>query len=88
MVAGHDSAHAAPGLHEQGDLDAVVDVELVEEPGDVGLHRGDGEVQRGRDLGVRLAAANGEGDIALAWAERREPVAGMLGAGAGVGGGS
>src|SRR5262249_49155642 len=27
----------ARGLHEQGDLDAVVDVELVEEAGDVGL---------------------------------------------------
>src|SRR5688500_15084864 len=27
----------ARGLHEQGDLDAVVDVELVEQAGDVGL---------------------------------------------------
>src|SRR5439155_1599842 len=75
----------ARGLHEQGDLDAVVDVELVEEAGDVGLDRGDGEVQRRGNLGVGLAPADGEGDIPLAWAERRQPVAGLLGAGAGVG---
>jgi hypothetical protein len=49
----------ARGLHEQGDLDAVVDVELVEEAGDVGLDRGDGEVQRRGDLGVGLAPADG-----------------------------
>ena len=49
----------ARGLHEQGDLDAVVDVELVEEAGDVGLDGGDGEVQRRGDLGVGLAPADG-----------------------------
>jgi len=52
----------ARDLHEQGDLDAVVDLELVEEAGDVGLDRRDGEVQRGGDLGVGVAAADGEGD--------------------------
>src|SRR6478736_4305641 len=72
-------------LHEQGDLDAVVDLELVEEAGDVGLDRGDGEVQLRGDLGVRLATADGEGDVVLAWAERGHAVAGSLGAGAGVG---
>src|SRR6478609_970966 len=60
----------ARGLHEQGDLDAVVDVELVEQAGDVGLDRRDGEVQRRGDLGVGEAAADGKGDIVLAWAER------------------
>src|SRR4029450_7535842 len=75
----------ARGLHEQGDLDAVVDVELVEQAGDVGLDRRDGEVQRRGDLGVGVAAADGEGDIPLAWAERGQPVAGLLGPGAGVG---
>src|SRR4051794_41015898 len=48
-------------FHEQGDLDAVVDVELVEQAGDVGLDRRDGEVQSCGDLGVGLAAADGEG---------------------------
>src|SRR3954468_20198307 len=61
-------------LHEQGDLDAVVDVELVEQAGDVGLDRWDGEVQGGRDLRIRVAAADGEGDIVLAWAERSHEV--------------
>src|SRR5215210_5198064 len=74
----------ARGLHEQGDLDAVVDVELVEEAGDVGLDGGDGEVQRRGDLGVGLAAADGEGDIALARAQCRQSLAGLLGAGARV----
>ena len=56
----------ARGLHEQGDLDAVVDLELVEQPGDMALDRRDGEVQRRGDLGVALAAADGERDVALA----------------------
>ena len=55
----------ARGLHEQGDLDAVVDLELVEESGDVGLDRGDGEVQRRGDLGVAVAEADGERDVEL-----------------------
>ena len=67
------AALLARGLHEQGDLDAVVDLELVEQAGDVGLDGRDGEVQRGGDLGVGLAAADGEGDVALARAERRQP---------------
>src|SRR5215212_12208439 len=49
-------------LHEQGDLDAVVDVQLVEQAGDVGLDRRDREVQSCGDLGVGVAAADGEGD--------------------------
>ena len=56
----------ARGLHEQGDLDAVVDFELVEETGNVALDGRDGEVQCRGDLGVRLSAADGEGDVALA----------------------
>ena len=75
----------ARGLHEQGDLDAVVDVELVEEAGDVGLDRGDGEEQRRGDLGVGVAAADSEGDVVLAWAERGHAVAGVVGAGGRVG---
>src|SRR3954469_3708232 len=74
----------ARGLHEQGDLDAVVDLELVEESGDMALDRRDGEVQRRGDLGVAVAEADGERDVALARAERRQSVAGILGAGAGV----
>src|SRR3954454_13989453 len=53
-------------LHEQGDLDAVVDLELVEETGDMALDRGDGEVQSRGDLGVAVAAPDGERDVALA----------------------
>src|SRR4051794_3662296 len=49
------------------------------------LDRRDGEVQRRRDLGVALAPADGHGDVALARAERRQPRAGVLGPGAGVG---
>ena len=45
----------------------------------------DGEVERRGDLGVGLAATNGEGDIALALTEGRQSLAGTLGAGAGVG---
>src|SRR5215208_7283939 len=60
----------ARGLHEQGDLDAVVDLELVEESGDMALDRRDGEVQRRGDLGVAVAEADGERDVALARAER------------------
>src|SRR5207344_1803913 len=67
-------------FHEQGDLDAVVDVELVEQAGDVGLDRRDEEVQSCGDLGVGLAAADGEGDVVLAWAERCHAVAGAVGA--------
>ena len=72
-------------FHEQGDLDAVVDVELVEQAGDVGLDRRDGEVQSCGDLGVGVAAADGEGDVVLAWAERGHAVAGVVGAGGRVG---
>src|SRR3954447_23570773 len=72
-------------FHEQGDLDAVVDVELVEQAGDVGLDRRDGEVQSGSDLGIGLAAADGAGDIVLAWAQGGHEVAGVLPANAGVG---
>src|SRR4051812_13810679 len=67
-------------FHEQGDLDAVVDVELVEQAGDVGLDRRDGDVQSSGDLGVGLAAADGEGDVVLAWAELCHAVAGAVGA--------
>jgi len=44
-------------MHEQRDLDAVVDIELVEQARDVGLDRRDGEVRRGGDLGVGIAAS-------------------------------
>src|SRR3954469_1944432 len=72
-------------LYEQGDLDAVVDVELVEQAGDVGLDRRDGEVQSCGDLGVGVAAADGEGDLVLTWAERGHAVAGVVGPGGRVG---
>src|SRR3954463_14875280 len=72
-------------FHEQGDLDAVVDVELVEQAGDVGLDRRDGEMQSCGDLGVGLATADGKGDVVLAWAELCHAVAGAVGAGGRVG---
>jgi hypothetical protein len=55
-------------VYEEGDLDAVVDAELVEQAGHVCLDGRDGEMQSGRDLGIGLATADGEGDIVLAWA--------------------
>jgi hypothetical protein len=66
----------ARGLHEQGDLDAVVDLELVQQPGDVSLDRGDREEERRGDLRVAEAPTDRQGDIALAWAERRQPTPG------------
>lgn len=53
-------------LNKQGDLDAVVDLELVEEARDVGLDGRDGEVQRGGDFGVGVAAADGQGNLVFA----------------------
>jgi hypothetical protein len=47
-------------LREHGDLDAIVDLELVEQAGDVALDGRDGEVQRRGGVGVCLAAADGE----------------------------
>lgn len=52
----------------------LFDFELVEEAGDVGLDGRDGELQCGGDLGVGAAAADGEGDVALARAERGQAV--------------
>jgi hypothetical protein len=48
-------------LEEQDDLDAVVDLELVEQAGDVALDRRDGEVQRRGDVGVGLVAGRSRG---------------------------
>src|SRR2546423_13995687 len=48
-------------LHEQGDLDAVVDVELVEQAGDGGLDRGGGGGQRRGGLRGCVGAARGGG---------------------------
>ncbi|MEA2445401.1 MAG: hypothetical protein QOJ12_2693, partial [Thermoleophilales bacterium] len=44
------------------------------------LDRRDREVERRGDLGVAVAEADGQGDVALARAERRQSIAGMLGA--------
>ena len=72
-------------VYEEGDLDAVVDAELVEQAGHMGLDRRDGEVQSGRDLSISVAAADGEGDIELAWAQGGHEVAGVVTASARVG---
>jgi len=49
-------------MHEQGDLDPVVHVELLEQPGDVRLDRRDAEVQR-----LRLRVTLGESVPSPAW---------------------
>jgi hypothetical protein len=53
-------------VDQQGDLDAVVEVELGEDGRDVGLDGGDAEVEHGPDLGVGPALADRDGDLAFA----------------------
>ena len=53
-------------LHEQRDLDAVVEVELGQDRRDVALDGRDAQVQLGRDRGVGLALGDGERDLAVA----------------------
>jgi hypothetical protein len=52
---------------EQGDLDAVVESELLKEARDVSLHRGDAHVELAADFGVGLAAADRDCDLAFAF---------------------
>ena len=79
----HDppSARAGRVLHEQRDLDAVLDLELGQQPRHVRLDRRDAHVQLGGDLGVRAARADRERDLVLARGQRREPLARPLAAG-------
>ena len=51
------------------DLDPVRGVELGQDPGDVRLDRGHAHVELGRDVGVRLALTDGDGDVVLALAQ-------------------
>ena len=51
----------------------------------MGLDRGDGEVQLRGDLGVGVSVGDGGGDVALAWGQRGHAVAGVVGAGGGIG---
>ena len=57
---------------EQRDLDAVVELELGQQPRDVRLDGRDAHVEVGGDLGVRLALGDGNGDLALAVGETLE----------------
>jgi hypothetical protein len=61
-------------VDQQGDLDAVVEVELGEDGRDVGLDGGDAEVEHRPDLGVGPALADRDGDLAFAFVEQRQPV--------------
>jgi ABC-2 type transport system permease protein len=66
---------------QKGDLDPVVEVELGQDARDVGLDRGDAEVEDGPDLGVGAALADGHGDLPLAVVEQGQA---FPGAGAAV----
>src|SRR5690348_3468233 len=72
---------------EQGDLDAVVEVELLEEARDVRLHGGDAHVELATDFGVGLAASDRDGDLALTFGEAVELFAGTTAALTAVGSG-
>ena len=65
-------------MHDQRDLDPVFGLELGQQPRDVRLDGGDAHVQFGGDVGVRLPAADRQGYLALARAERGEPLSGGL----------
>src|SRR5215469_6742951 len=64
-------------VREQGDLYAVVEFELLEEARDVRLHCGDAHVELAADFGVGLAAPDRDGDLALAFGEAVELLAGV-----------
>ena len=59
---------------EEGDLDAVVDLELVQQAGDVGLDGRHAQVQPLRDGRVGVTLADGERHLQLARAERLQPL--------------
>jgi len=60
-------------VHQQRDLNPVVQVELGQDAGDVRLHGRDAEVEGRADLGVRLALADRDGDLPLPVVELVEP---------------
>src|SRR6516162_11442507 len=57
---------------EQGDLDAVVESQLLEQARDGRLNRGDAHVELAADFGVGLAASDRDGDLAFAFGEAVE----------------
>jgi hypothetical protein len=67
-------------VSEQGDLDAVVESELLEQARDVRFDRGDAHVQLAADLGVGLASSDRDGDLAFAFGQAVELFAGMAAA--------
>jgi hypothetical protein len=62
---------------KQGDLDAVVELELLEHARDVRLDRCDAHVELAADLGVGLTQPKRDGDLALAFGEPVELLAGV-----------
>src|SRR5260370_22938784 len=74
--------HARPdqaGLVGQDDhLNPVAQAELGQDPADVRLDRRLGHVQRGGDLGVRLALGHRHDDLALAFGQRGQLRVGLF----------
>ncbi|MCO5556220.1 hypothetical protein L7F22_009766 [Adiantum nelumboides] len=75
-LARRHTGHASPPggsvrrvADEQRDLHPVVQTQLAQQPGHVGLHRRHRHVQLGGDVGVGAAAGDGLGDVALAVGE-------------------
>src|SRR6266511_4706825 len=65
-----------PGVvGQQGDLDAIVELELLEHARDVCLDGRDAHVELAADLGVRLTLPDRDGDLALAFGEAVELLA-------------
>lgn len=52
-------------MDTDGDLHAVRRLELVQHPGNVRLHRRDAHIEVGGDLGVGLAVADRDRDLAF-----------------------
>src|SRR5207248_1199024 len=74
-----------PGVvGEQRDLDAVVELELLEHTRDVCLDGRDAHVELAADLGVRLALPDRDGDLALAFGQAVELLASVALAVAGL----
>src|SRR6478609_9770714 len=77
LVLALTSRSSLPGVvREQRDLDAIVELELLEHTRDMGLHRRDAHVELAADLRVRLAEPDGDGNLALALCQSVELLAG------------
>src|SRR5881398_3800113 len=85
LVLALTSRSRLPGVvGEQRDLDAIVELELLEHARDVCLDGRDAHVELAADLRVRLALPDRDGDFALAFGQAVELLASVALAVAGL----